>query len=234
MESNLRTERNQAFVLKETDIDKVWNTMQSDVGEVYAEVSFSDSIERKVKTLGEVLAFENSNKKKITRIGLYARSSSGETISRVVFEDSKYRPIQVSASGIDDVVTKFGDNMSEILDGLKPWYSIISKLDFFYVIGFVCWIAYMLLKIMTPDTPNSNALELVQSIKIIVIVLSVFGIIALSIWGLNRLRGIYFPFASFAIGQGLERYRVQENVRWGVVIAFVVSLAASTVFAVLT
>jgi len=87
---------------------------------------------------------------------------------------------------------------------------------------------------MTPDTPNSNALELVQSIKIIVIVLSVFGIIALSIWGLNRLRGIYFPFASFAIGQGLERYRVQENVRWGVVIAFVVSLAASTVFAVLT
>lgn len=234
MEAHLRTERDHAFVLTEDGLSKIWSSLERDIGSTSAEIGFSDSIERTVSSFEDLLAFENSNKRKIKKIEIYGRSDSDDNRARVLFSDSKYRPIEVSATGEDGAVTKFGDNITELIDGLKPWYAIISKLDFFYIIGFVCWIAFILLDIITPDSPNDKAIEITQGIKIIFILLGGLGVISLFIWGLNRLRNIYFPFSSFAIGQGKERHRVQENVRWGVVVAFIVSLAASTVFAMLT
>lgn len=233
MEAHLRTERDHAFVLTGDDLNKIWSALERDIGLTSAEIGFSDSIERKVSSLEDLLAFENSNKKKIKRIEIYGKSASDDNRARVLFSDSIYRPIEVSATGEDNVVTKFGDNIAELIDGLKPWYAFISRLDFFYIIGFVCWIAFMLLDIITPDSPNDKTVEVAQGIKIVLILLGILSGISLSIWGLNRLRSIYFPFSSFAIGQGKERHRVQENVRWGVVVAFVVSLAASTFFAML-
>jgi hypothetical protein len=234
LEAHLRTERAHPFVITEADLKKVWISIEKDIGAVSAEISFNDSIERKVESFNDLMSFENSKSKKIKRIEIYGRSDTNDNRARVLFSDSKYRPIEISATGEDKAITSFGDNINEIIDGLKPWYSIVSKLDFFYIIGFVCWFAFMLLDIMTPDTHNNKAIELAHGIKIILALLGILTSIALSIWGLNRLRSFYFPFASFAIGQGLERHRVQENVRWGVVVAFVVSLSASTVFAVLT
>lgn len=234
MEAHLRTEREHPFVLTEADLNKIWKALEKDIGTVSAEINFTDSIERKVETFDDLISFENSMNKKINKIEIYGRSGTNDNRARVLFSDSRYRHIEISATGEDKAITSFGDSINEIIDGLKPWYAIISKLDFFYIIGFVCWIAFMLLDIMTPDVANDKTVELDQGIKIILTMLGIIAAIALSIWGLNRLRSVYFPFASFAVGQGLERHRVQENVRWGVVIAFIVSLSASTVFAVLT
>lgn len=230
MEAHLRTERNHAFVLSEPDLKKIWGTLSNKIGGVSAWIQCSDSIERTATSVEEILALENSKRKKIIRIELSARSTSGDKKSRIVFGDNRYRPIEISATGDDGVLTNVGDDIYEIVDGLKPWYSLISKIDFFHIIGFMCWIAFMLLRGMAPDTPSNTELSLSKNILVTSIVLSGFVGIALSIWGLNRIRGIYFPIASFTIGQGIERYRVQENVRWSVIVAFVVSLAASTAF----
>ncbi|MDP5133187.1 MAG: hypothetical protein NWQ54_20085 [Paraglaciecola sp.] len=234
MEAQLRIERAHAFVITEANLKKVWISLEENVGDVSAEVSFNDSIARKVKSFDELMSFENSKSKKINRIEVYGRSDSNDNWARILFSDSKYRPIEISATGEDRAITSFGDNITEVIDGLKPWYSTISKLEFFYIIGFICWFSFALLNIMIPDTPNNEPIELANGVKIILAGFGMIAAIVFSIWGLNRLRSVCFPVASFAIGQGLERHRVQENIRWGVVVAFVVSLFSSTVFAVLT
>ena len=46
---------------------------------------------------------------------------------------------------------------------------------------------------------------------------------------LDELRTWLFPVGYFAFGQGEHRYEIREKVHWGIIITFVVSLAASMV-----
>jgi flagellar biogenesis protein FliO len=207
---------------------------ESNFNEVYAEIEFIDSITRKAVSLPNLLAFENSPKRRIKTIEFCARDPSLEKRGMLRFRDDKYRPIDLSVSGDADFVTKFGHQLDEMLDGLKPWYSMICKVDFFYVIGFACFLIYALLTIIVPDAPKDKVLELSKGIKILAILLSSFALIALLIWVLNKFISKFFPLAFFSIGQGVERYKVLENFRWCVLVAFVVSLAASALYAFVT
>ena len=45
-------------------------------------------------------------------------------------------------------------------------------------------------------------------------------------WGLNKIRERLFPSITFAMGQGKRRHENLEKIRWGVVVAFVISLLA--------
>ena len=49
--------------------------------------------------------------------------------------------------------------------------------------------------------------------------------------GLNKLKSKIFPSSTFALGQGKARHNHLENIRWGVIIAFIVGVAASLVVA---
>ena len=51
------------------------------------------------------------------------------------------------------------------------------------------------------------------------------------IWGLNRLRRRFFPNAVYAIGRGVERYELDERIRWVVIVGFVISVLASLLVA---
>ncbi len=45
----------------------------------------------------------------------------------------------------------------------------------------------------------------------------------------NKLREKFFPIATFAIGQGKERYELEEKIRWSIIVALVVSVLASLI-----
>ena len=51
--------------------------------------------------------------------------------------------------------------------------------------------------------------------------------VALFVFG--RLYRKAFPLGDFALGQGAKRHATVENVRWGVIIAFVVAVVAALV-----
>ncbi len=233
MESNLRLTREHAFVLSEIDIKNIWGTLEQYFGAVSANVEFTDNIERKAESIEQLLAFENSKKRSIRRVEFSSRSENGENRSKVTFENYEHRPVLITASGIDDVITRFSDSCEEIIDGLKPWYSRLCKLDFFYIIGGIAFIGFMLLRIMVPDSPKEAPTELSRAIEILSILSAIFAALWFAIWGLNKIRAKCFPIATFAIGQGKERHRVIENIRWGVVVAFAVSFSASAVFGLL-
>jgi hypothetical protein len=233
LDSSLRLSKEHAFVLTDDDAISIWRKLESTFGSVVANVEFSDNIERSAESIDQLLGFENSLKRKIRRIEFSARSENRENQSMFIFNDYKHTPILLTATGADDVITPFSDYCEELIEGLKPWYSKLCNIDFFYIIGVIVYIAYMLLTIMIPDTPNDNPIELTKSIQILAVVSGGVGAIWLAIMGLNKVRARCFPLATFSIGQGKERYRVLENIRWGVVVAFGVSLAASTVFRIL-
>jgi hypothetical protein len=233
LESNLRLERDHAFVLSESDLKKIWDFLEENFVKVSADVEFSDNIARKVSSLEQLLSFENSKNRSIKRIEFNSSDENRENRSTVTFENYEHRPIRVTASGMDDVVTRFGDSIEEFIDGLKPWYSRLCKLDFFYIVGAVVFIGLMLLRIMIPDAPSHKPVELSKAVEILSVIFGFIGAVWFAVWWLNRIRARCFPIASFAIGQGKERYRVMENIRWGVVVAFAVSFSASAVFGIL-
>lgn len=236
MESTLRLERKHAFVLSEADLKKVWNSLEESFGAVSVDVGFTDNIEIKVDSLEQLLSFENSKKSSIKRIEFNAIDEKRENRGTATFENVEYRSIQIKASGNYEIITRFGDTFEEIIDGLKPWYSRLCKLDFFFIffiIGCVVFTSFTLLLMTIPDAPEHKSIELSKAIMAYSITLSAFGLIVLAAWGLNKVRSYCFPIASFAIGQGKERHRVMENIRWGVVVAFAVSFSASAVFGLL-
>lgn len=234
LDSNLRTERTHAFTLKKSDIEKIWHLMQQEIGgDLDALIKFSDSIERTAETIDEVLKFENSKTRKIERIEFSARNRETGNKAHLIFEDYKGRPIQIIASGDDTVVTSIGDKMQELIDGLKPWYSVISKLDFVYIVGFIVFFIFALANVMIPDGTNKERLNLLEGVRVMTILISALIVIVFSTWGFNQLKAKYFPVASFAIGQGEERHRIEGKVRWGVIISLLVSITASAVFTIL-
>lgn len=230
MYSNLRLSREHAFVLTEPDVKKIWDSLESFFGAVSANVLFTDNIERYAGTLEQLLSFENSKKRSIKQIEFSSTAKNQENRCTVKFEDDYRRPIQVTASGEDEVITRFSDAFEEITDGFKPWYSRICNLDFVYIIGGVAFIGLMLLRIMLPDTANHEPTELSRAVGILSFLFFIMGALFFTVWGLNKVQAYCFAVATFAIGQGIERYRVIEKIRWGVVIAFAVSFTASAVF----
>jgi uncharacterized membrane protein len=62
---------------------------------------------------------------------------------------------------------------------------------------------------------------------------TVLALIGIVIWGLYWLRKRFFPVATFAIGQGLTRHQHYEQIRWVVIVGFVISVLASIVVTVL-
>lgn len=231
MESTFRHVGNHAFVLTETDIRKIWSKLETFGKSVSAIVEFSDSIERQVESIESLIQFENSKRRKIQRIELLARSENGKNITRLELEDDEFRTVSISSSGDDSLVTQVGDQLPEIIEGLKPWYSPITKVDLAFFIGAIVVIAVLLASLMFPELDGQRAaMSFNESLIAITSILFALALVFLVFKCLSNLKKAIFPKASFALGQGNERHELQEKIRWGVVVALVVSFGSSVLY----
>lgn len=231
MSANVRTERKYAFVLKQEQVKRIWESFQSRIGSPAIIIECSDEVRREHDNWKSFSNYENPPNKSIKRLIIKARSDDYSKRAEVEFSDSTYRVIDISIDASETVVTNLYDDISDILDGTKPWYSRLTKIDFFYVIGFVFWAGYMFLTFYTGEPEEKTALTVKQAVTATIVVVLLFAGLATLIWGLNKLRHRIFPLAYFAIGQGLQRYELDEKIRWGVIVAFAISISSSTVFA---
>lgn len=234
MQSTFRKSEKHAFILSSDDISKIWKKLESFNKSVTASVSFNDSIVRNVESLSELLNFENSKSRKILRIELQAVSSDRTNITRVSFDDDQYNTVLISSSGADDVVSKVAHDISEIVNGLRPWYSRICRIDIGLLLISLLTVGFLIVTLMTPEPEKKKVLTFVETVKLI----GLTTIFLLSLYYIHKaisvLKMKIFPIATFSIGQGLQRYKIHENIRWGVVIAFVVSMASSFVYSLIT
>jgi hypothetical protein len=231
VESTFRHTDDHAIVITEADIRKIWSKLESFGKSVSAIVEFSDSIQRKIESIEALVQFENSKKRQIKRIELIAKCKKGMNITRLELEDNDFRTVSISSSGEDVLVTQVGDQIPEIIEGLKPWYAPISKVDVVSLFLGLLTIGFILMSLMLPESDGKReAMSFEESLKVIGIVLAFIASVYLAYKYLNKLKTAIFPNASFALGQGNERYELQEKIRWGVVVALLVSFSSSLIY----
>ncbi|AQQ01683.1 hypothetical protein B0W48_18965 [Pseudoalteromonas aliena] len=234
MESTFRVKNNHAFVVKESDIKKIWDKLESFDKSVTAIVEFTDSIERKVDSCETLIQFENSKKRQIKRIELMAICKEKINITRVELENDEYRTISIASSGDDETVTKIGDQIPEIIDGLKPWYSMIARLDLIWVCSLIIFLFGFFVSVMVPDSESKDPLSFDQALRALSILGGVLFTGFFAYKYVNCFKKTIFPIGCFALGQGKERYEMQEKIRWSVVVALIISLLSSTIYGLLT
>ncbi|EGR0468965.1 hypothetical protein FG064_18465 [Vibrio cholerae] len=227
LQSTYSDKSEDAFVLHENDLRKLWQKLEAYGCSVTATVKFSDKVERKVSNIENLLGFENSKKRSIQSIKFQSRSEDGHNWTSIEFDSSIYRTITVSSSGDDELVTKVSDELTEFTSGIKPWYSSVSRLDVFWLIFVPFVLVFMFADMMHASSSEDVALTFRQSATAIGVIAAILLGLYLSHKILGTWKNYLFPIASFAIGQGAKRYKNQDQLRFTVVIGFIVSIAAS-------
>ena len=124
------------------------------------------------------------------------------------------------------------EELKDAIDGTRAWYSLISRVNI--GIGYLAFLGvlWFVASIALGDPPGPRrGVELGQAVLLAAQVLGFFGAVGLFGWVLWRLHARYFPQAFFALAQGAERYRVDDNMRWVVIVGLVISVFGSLVVA---
>ena len=219
-----------AFVLDPTVSGKIWGLLDARVGNVYAAAACNDDLVRRFESKQQLDEYENPVNRGIYALSYYARSRGSDTSAEVRFNLARNQ-IKVEISGAESTVLEVRDRLHEIIAGAKPWYWRIAKFDAYFWFFLFAFFGGFVIGVMGSGTKN-EPLSFKFALLGAVVLLLFIGAISLVPWSLNRLRERFFPFAVYAIGQGKIRYDNDEKLRWGVIVAFIISLLSSIVAAI--
>ena len=226
----------QAFVAAEDALKKLAHLLSDRIGNLEIRADCADDVARTFKTVKELAAFENPKGKEIRRLDICARSDDFKKRATIELSGSWWTGIFLDFQARDDVVSHLRTKVLDLIEGMRPWYTLFHRVNFVYLALlalFVLWIgplivvAFKWVPIDSLKEPNPTDSALAQLVVYAAIaVLFAIGIV------LNRLRNSCFPRAVFLIGQGKARWKHLERIQWGIIIAFLVSLAAGLVILV--
>ena len=111
---------------------------------------------------------------------------------------------------------------------MSPWYSFAARLNLAYVGLILYFLLAITLALWISKKAEQKAISLSVDAKSIAVGVLIVSALAGLVWGYVRFHEHFFPSISFNIGQGVERYKLGEKVRWGV-IASVISVLACIV-----
>lgn len=229
MKAEFRTTRNHAFVVRQDDLSKIWRLLEDHVGHVKASGECSDDMVRQFDNWEQLASYDNPSMKKILKLSIQSRSDDREKSAHVDFSYNWWATIYIRIEAPEKDGTEVKDKIYDILDGIKPWYSVLAGVDFNYLLLFF-WVMYLVWYIVFgPSLPVSSSRSAAFYVVFFLIVLTLGLAIHISTQRLNKLWSWLFPVGYFALGQGEQRYKTVEKVQWGIVVAFIVSLAASMV-----
>ena len=220
----------QAFVIGSSELEEVVALLEEHIGKVYIRVKCSDDLSRDLETVKELIAYRNPKSKEIRRIYLTTHSSDDKKSARVAFIHSTWSGILIDYEGPEDTVSQLKEETLDIIEGMRPWYNIVYNSKVGIIIAFIYGLISMLwiqsaLDYKIGEIGLNNWLRDVMPMQLIA------AIIFVILWWflVQKPYNYLFPQASFLIGRGISRFEHQRRVRWGVVIAFFVSLAAGLV-----
>jgi hypothetical protein len=224
-----------AFVLRPEAIRRIWDILDSGIGSVSATARCADNSRREFSTVSALLEFDNARAREILSLEISARSKDWKRSGDVTFR-AWSDPISVTLK-LDDEgdVPRTRDDLRHVLDGTKAWYSGISRIDLGYVLMGCLAILWLVSSIAVGDRLGARASVPIGRAVVLalelVLVISGIGVVC---WLVHRLHRRYFPRAMFAIGQGTDRFDVDDKMRWAVIIGAVVSVFGSLVAAIAT
>ncbi len=220
MKASFSTTRRHAFVARSADLRKLWELLQDRVGPVTASAQCMDKIDREFNDLEELASYDNPPSKKIfalnlsscaedwgkdTHVDLSHNSDLGYTIRITIKEES------------DKACSELKEKLSDILDGMKPWYSFLTH----WIVGVsFCIIGSTSLLYSLPSSSLGNPVSLLSFVltgAFVVLVAWHLVKIFVPTWREPRLWSRVFPRADFVLGQEEHRYAIKETLRKGIV-----------------
>ncbi len=220
----------QAFVVEPNQLEKLYKLFKDRINTPSISSRCTDDIEREFPRVKHLLDYENPRDKRISSLTIWARTDDWKKEARISFSNRSWETISVSIQGTEPSVSRLKDEISEVIDGMKPWYWWVARIDFFYVILVVSLIGFSFLRVYAESLPSvKSEFSPARVFLAIGITVGIFGGLVLLVWGLNKLRRRYFPVAVFSIGQEVKRYETDEKIRWSIIFAFLVSLTASII-----
>ena len=143
----------------------------------------------------------------------------------------RFDVLDASIEGPAEFVNQLRPALESQLSGLRVWYGRVTGIDFHLASIFLLILLAltMYLAFLFGFIESSNEPPITSRRAQVIVVTTIAGISVLP-WGLSKIRDRLFPRATFAIGQGKRRHENLEKVRWGVIIAFGVSLAAGLAY----
>jgi hypothetical protein len=223
-------DRRHAVVLNADDIEKIWSLLQSVNGEVTAEILCGDNIKRSFTELKDLANYETSRSRQILELYFSARSSDYKKSASLRFGSSSFS-VSFRAEGPELDILRFKDNIADVTDGLRPWYSIVTRINFYFALVALLLFCSIILRAMVQE--GKQGATFIQALTAALIAILVFACSVGLAWGLTKLRERFFPIVTFAIGQGKHRNEFDEKIRWCVIVGFIVSLFATLVAAFL-
>ena len=240
MKTSVNTRREHAFVVRLADLQKLWKLLEDRIGTVKTSLKCSDDIEREFDDLEELISYDNSPAKEAIELSIKSRTKDWQKSATIDFSHKEWSGssihIQIETSEQECLEVK--DKIFDVLDGTKPWYSFLARADSFRLFEFLLLTSlvvsgYFSLSRLLGMSVTSKEIALGNFIHLfnLMVVLGIIGgaIMIFTAKRLNKLRSWIFPVSCFAFGQGEQRYETKEKARWGIIIAFLVSLAASMV-----
>lgn len=223
----------QPFIADEDDLKAIADLLSGRIGNLNVRAECADDVTRTFKNAKELLAYENVKASEIRRIQFAARSDDFEKRAEIDLYGQRWRGIALEIDARDDVQLRLRNDIIKIVGEMRPWYSVLHRIDFAMLV-FPTFMALVLLPLIAiaigwiqvdpdkkapPGSISRSALLFFGSFGAALVI----GVL------LNRLRDRIFPRTAFLIGKGKKRYRHLEQVQWGIVIAFVVSLASGLI-----
>lgn len=233
MEAHTQFDIQQAFVATNKDVKKIWKILEDNGMVVTATIKCTDGLVRHFQDSEMLSQYENPKRASIAALEISGRSHEPYSTAEVSLGARYSAPVFVSIRGEESCVSKIRTDLTDTVDGMKPWYSRISMVDLFYFWTPIFMVLMLLLQIMAPSNTPTPAVPFKKALSILAATVTLIGLIGGMIWGVSWLRKRFFPIATFAIGQGLARHHYHEQVRWAVMVGFIVSLAASIVATIL-
>lgn len=229
MEAYTTSDIPHAFIATSNDVLKLSNILKDKGFTVLATVACTDGIVRKFDNCESLAQYENPPRAAIRSIRIYAQSGDISTTAEISLGTQYAAPISISLRGEENLVSSMRTELTDIADGMRSWYSKISTIDFFNIWFPIFAALFMLASIMSSSSTSHPATLINKALLILAAIVACIGSIVAIIWAISQLRKRFFPVATFAIGQGLHRHQHNEQIRWVVIVGFLVGVIASIV-----
>lgn len=212
-----------SIVVSANDLKKIDEALSSFGDILKVDFQCKDRITRIENSIDSLLNYENTKNKQIIELTLHSRSNDFSRFVRLSFSKSAKKNIEMWISGPEDLVIAVGQKLDEIIEGMNPWYSGISKIDFSRL-GFILFsilvLIYFCSKLLFENVPQGIGIQYLMLCLVLPFLPLVISFL------IPKLSEKVFPLTYFAIGQGEKRYNDAEKLRWGILVAFVIAIIA--------
>ncbi|TAJ23894.1 MAG: hypothetical protein EPO64_10230, partial [Nitrospirae bacterium] len=150
MQAHAKIELEHAFIVRPEHIRRIWTTLSDLIGPTKVVASCTDHIERTFATCDDLLAYENARSRSIRALTFRAHSKEYPGASATLYmHGESYSPsLSFDVEGDEPSILTARDKMGDLFDGMKTWYSAISRIDFKFIMVGILVFAWAIVQVM--------------------------------------------------------------------------------------